>query len=395
MNIFFTTRDFRVDGIPYSGFPVLVDKFGNIVEVVLLFFIDILLANAGASDLKTWDAYGRHMYDYFGFLEARNLDWKFIPQAQQVGTLAPISHYSNWCSDPVGNQAGYINDKLRTVKRFYKWAVENHYMERLPFRFNPSAGGQQHGAGYGFAHNPNSSPSKSNVDRKESTKVIRVLSRQQTHTVLDFPKNATHQAVLHTFLMTGLRAEEAATFPEKYVVDCSRLHKDVKSVRVTLNPKDMRVKNDKERTIPVPISCMNLLWQYRATVRPLLEERGERKSRELFLTRDGLPYELDGFDKPFERLGQKVGLHLYPHLFRHTFATHTLNALEDLKRRGKLQRSPIHILQKALGHSKVSTTLAYTHLLDYINDEYGTWYQSEIDQLAVALIPGKGDDGKA
>ena len=69
-----------------------------------------------------------------------------------------------------------------------------------------------------------------------------------------------------------------------------------------------------------------------------------------------------------KRLGKKAGINkdVYPHLLRHTFAT-------DLLR----QTKNIRIVQKALGHSDISTTAIYTHIIDDEMEEALKFFRSE------------------
>lgn len=79
MNLYLSDHRFQVGGQRYAGFPILVDGAGKIVEVALRFFVDRRLRSGSARDPKTWKAYGQHLYDYFGFLEAKNLRWNVMP----------------------------------------------------------------------------------------------------------------------------------------------------------------------------------------------------------------------------------------------------------------------------------------------------------------------------
>jgi hypothetical protein len=80
MNLYISDSSFKVGGESYPGFPILVNERGGIVEVILMYLKYALLESKGANDAKTWDTYGRHLYDYFGFLEARpSLRWDHVP----------------------------------------------------------------------------------------------------------------------------------------------------------------------------------------------------------------------------------------------------------------------------------------------------------------------------
>ena len=387
MNLFLSDSRFEVGGQPYEGFPLLIDANGAVVEVALQFFVHELLGRTGARDEKTWESYGRHLYDYFGYLEAKGLTWDYVPETMS-GDVAPLAHYVRWCDKTVGNKPGYINDKVALITRFYLWARKVGLVDELPFQKIEVVSSHPDGM---LSHTSGDEGTYQTTDlhMREAEEPLDVLSRSQIDAALRTVSNPTHRAMLHLGLNAGLRAEEIITFPSKYVVDCSKLSAKVKSVAVHLNPREMDTKNDKARRVRVSVPCMNLLWQYRQTVRPALEKLGATKSLNMFLTRYGEPFAADGLVAPLKRLGERLGFHLHPHMLRHTFATHTLAALEDLKRAGRLRSSPLVILKGLLGHSHITTTSRYVHYLDAIDDTYGTQYQSEIDSLVLGYLDQK------
>lgn len=387
MRLYLSDSSFEVGGQSYEGFPILVDSKGHIVEVALRFFVDYLIGRVGAQDLKTWEAYGRHLYDYFGYLEPRNnLSWDQIP-AEGSGDVSSLAHYVHWCKKSVGNKGRYINEKRATVERFYTWALQVGLVTEMPsmridIRAHKNRSILSHTSAKGGVQKVSS------LSLPEPDEPLLVLTRGQIETVLSGVNNPTHRAVLYLGLNTGLRAEELVSFPKKYVVDCSKFSSKVKTVSVNLDPADMNIKNNKRRTVRVSVGCMNILWQYREGIRPRLQ-RLAPDSNHLFLNRFGNPFADDGLVTPLARLGRRIGFHIHPHMLRHTFATHTLSSLQDLKSAGKIRSSPLIILKNLLGHSSITTTSRYVDHLDAIDDSYGTKYQAEIDALVLGYLDAK------
>ncbi|HBN8535431.1 TPA: site-specific integrase [Pseudomonas aeruginosa] len=383
MRIVESDQDFKINGVSYPGFPLLIDNGGGVLEIPLLFLIDTLIRSGTANDRKTWKKYGAILYDFLGFLEAKKLSWDYVP-AEGSGEVPPLSHYQSWCLKYCKNTRGYVNHKRNFVERLYEWALKNKLISALPF--SPSCGSSAPAARLAYGHATAGKSGKSKRNLAAYSKPMKYLVHHQIDRMLKGMVNPTHRSVAYLAVATGLRAEELASFPVAYIQSCEDLPDGISTIEVPLSPVDMDLKYDKPRVISITVGCMRAMWQYKVTERARLVKKNGTSPKELFVTKNGLPFVSDGFGKPFQRLGEKLGFHIHPHMLRHTFALNMLVALRRKKAQGKLTGEPILVLMKLLGHSSVQTTLIYVDALAQMDDEGSTSYQDEIDIVAAGLI---------
>jgi integrase/recombinase XerD len=175
-------------------------------------------------------------------------------------------------------------------------------------------------------------------------KLPHYLTLAQIEALLEAPDKKTPTglrdwAMIHLLYASGLRVSELCQ------LQLSDLNDELGVVRVS-------GKGGKQRLVPVGRAALEALSAYLEQGRPQL--LGRRFSPYLFVTARGKPITRQGFWKALATHALRAGLpqRVWPHVLRHSFATHLLEGGADLRS-----------VQAMLGHADISTTQIYTHVV--------------------------------
>jgi integrase/recombinase XerC len=188
---------------------------------------------------------------------------------------------------------------------------------------------------------------------KTKKRLPATLDADQMGRLLDFRADdslsARDKAMMELFYSSGLRLSELVGL-------------DVSAV--DLNDRTVRVlgKGSKTRIVPIGRYAIDALKKWLAE-RAALMPRGAGTSQAhlgppanagpIFVGKSGRALSVRAVQLRVGLWARRQGLsmHVHPHMFRHSFATHLLESSGDL--RG---------VQELLGHADISTTQVYTHL---------------------------------
>jgi len=164
--------------------------------------------------------------------------------------------------------------------------------------------------------------------------VARLLSLELPET----PLGLRDRALMEVLYASGLRAGEIVGLRlESYL-------REEKLLRVI-------GKGNRERVVPVGEKAVAALDRWLAKGRPLLVK--PKTGGEIFLGEHGRRLTTARIWQIVQEMAKLAGLQkkIWPHLLRHSFATHLLSHGADLR-----------AIQEMLGHASLATTQVYTHV---------------------------------
>ncbi|MEM1422583.1 MAG: tyrosine recombinase [Planctomycetota bacterium] len=177
------------------------------------------------------------------------------------------------------------------------------------------------------------------VSHNQITKLLREGAPEPAEHRGGAPLWLRDRAILELLYASGLRNSE-----------CVGLR--VEDVNHTLGVVRVTGKGDKTRLVPFGEPAERALERYLIECRPRLVRAGVHHLGRVFLSNTGRPLERTGLWHIVKRCARRAGLEkIYPHLIRHSFATHLLGGGADLR-----------AVQEMLGHASVETTQVYTHV---------------------------------
>jgi integrase/recombinase XerC len=283
----------------------------------------------------TDSSYARDLAALVEFCDRRRLeDWSAL-DSQHIRLFAAHSHAT-------GLSARSIQRRLSAVRSFYNFLVNETLGRRRAGDESPT-GPAVH-----------SNPATDVRAPKGARRLPQTLDADRMAHLLEIPggegqKAATPQpitddrrivcrdrAIMELLYSSGLRLAELVS------LDLGGLDLRDRTVHVT-------GKGNKARIVPVGAQALKALEQW------LVERAGLAKPDELalFVGRNGRRLGRRSVQVRVAYWARRQGLSMrvYPHLFRHSFASHLLESGGEL--RG---------VQELLGHADISTTQIYTHL---------------------------------
>jgi len=289
-------------------------------------FLDMLAAEQGAGD-NTLDAYRRDLADFSGFIAPSGRGFAGVETQALRDYLSDL--------DGRGFKSSSVARRLSAMRHLFRFLLNERIRSDDPAAI---LSGPKRGRALPKVL------SISDVDRLLAR--AKALTDAPDASALQRLRALRLYCLLEVLYATGLRVSELVALPR------SASRRDARMIVV-------RGKGNKERLVPLNEPSRQAMADYLAAIEALKPEKKKNaaNSRWLFpsfgesghLTRQHFAREL-------KELAASAGLAarmISPHVLRHAFASHLLHNGADLR-----------IVQTLLGHTDISTTQIYTHVVE-------------------------------
>ncbi len=289
-------------------------------------FLEMLAAEQGAGD-NTLDAYRRDLTDLSGFLAPTGQGFAGVETQPLRDYLADL--------DARGFKSSSVARRLSAMRHLFRFLLNERIRSDDPAAI---LSGPKRGRGLPKVL------SISDVDRLLAR--AKALAGAPEASALQRLRAMRLYCLLEVLYATGLRVSELVSLPR------SAARREARMIVV-------RGKGNKERLVPLNEASRQAMADYLAAMQSLKPEKEKNAANSKWLFPsfgDSGHLTRQHFARDLKELAACAGLAprlVSPHVLRHAFASHLLHNGADLR-----------IVQTLLGHTDISTTQIYTHVVE-------------------------------
>ena len=289
-------------------------------------FLDMLAAEQGAGP-NTLDAYRRDLTDCSEFLARSGQGFAGAETQALRDYLADL--------DTRGFKSSSVARRLSAIRHLFRFLLNERIRSDDPAAI---LSGPKRGRGLPKVL------SISDVDRLLAR--AKALGESPEASASQRLRAMRLYCLLEVLYATGLRVSELVTLPR------SAARRDARMIVV-------RGKGNKERLVPLNEASRQAMADYLAAMEALKPENKNNTATSKWLfpsSGESGHLTRQHFARDLKELAASAGLAprlVSPHVLRHAFASHLLHNGADLR-----------IVQTLLGHSDISTTQIYTHVVE-------------------------------
>lgn len=255
---------------------------------------------------RTLDTYRRRVGPFLDWLKLKRVPYQAVDYRVLEDWVCHLRDEGN---------EGSVGISLSSIKSLWKWMRRENVVAANPF---------------------------ADLDPiRHERKLPEVLGVTDTAKLIEVADNARDRALLEVIYATGCRRSEA------HGMELQDLRINDPAPVVLIR----KGKGRKQRVEPLTPTAVEALKAWFPEREKILKRRNREGERALWVSRLGRRLSESCIYDAIVRAGELAGVEVYPHMIRHSAATHILDAGANLRE-----------VQEFLGHARLQTAQIYTHV---------------------------------